>query len=128
MLVPFETYMRDFEGCLARAVRDGILGRLERVTLKPNVLASLSFGQRMGQYIQSDVPFIIDYYGYMKRSLAQETLILQEQSQSPTPRFTMAIVIHFASLRIEDILACTPREMLPGFVEFKKTILAARKF
>lgn len=127
-MVNFATYRADFENCIAREVTAGRLGKIERVTLKPNMLATSSFGHAMGEYVPSHTPFIIDYYGYMKRSIGQEEAIVKAMNQSPPPRFITTTVVHFAALRMQNLVYVIPHHLLAAFVEFKNIIIATRHF
>jgi hypothetical protein len=124
----YEQVLQRYEHCVTNAVQRGLIGKTERVTLKPNALAATSFGDILGRYIDTEIPFIIDYYGYLKRSIGQEHVIMHLMSKSPTPRFIETTVVHFASLRMNDIVAICPGDFLSCYASFKQFLIANRNF
>lgn len=124
----FGDHLIAFEESVARCVRDGFFGQKERITTKPNALKDLPFGKVMGNAIPSNMAFTIDYYGYLKRSTGQEFLICKALAENPPQRFIESIVVHFASIRIEDVVRLMPLLKVAVFVEFKSIILDARGF
>lgn len=124
----FAQYLKDFEICIAECVSKKIVGHVEKITTKPNALASQPFGQLMGDQIDSEVAFTLDYYGYLKHSKGQSMMIAKALAHSPPDRFIMSTTVHFAALRIEDIVACMPEAMISYYVKFKSYILQARGF
>ena len=126
----FELYMVEFELCfLSAAVTQGKLGRREVLPVRPGKLTRSHFGAKMGTSFQSPVSFAIDYYGLLKRStmLFAEIQWMQDELRGRQVKAMESVVIHFASVRIEDIARLTP-ELVGGFPTFKKTVLDARGF
>lgn len=114
------------------------LAKLERIPTKDNVLKTQSVGMAIGPSIATDIPFVVDYYGYLKRTDGQEAVISEALKKDPSLRHITATVIHFASIHAEDIMDAfemikakspdTNALRLTEFVELKNWILGLRGF
>jgi len=123
-MIAFKEYMRGLEvGFLVRFSH--VLGKVEFVPVREGRLANTYFGKRVGKKFQSDKVVAIDYYGLYKKS----TGLLEEiaSMRGKQVRMIEATVVHFASIRIESVLALAPAQVA-GFVEFKNMLLEMRGF
>ena len=127
----FQEYLMRFENVvIEQGVSSEILGRISRVPVAKGRLASTVFGRFMGPWIQSDVPFAVDYYGLLKRSsgLYQEIMRLQRGLLVGRQlKIISAPVVHFASIKLDHMSRLAPH-LLMEFSVFKETILKARGF
>lgn len=127
MLNLFPEYLQFFETNVIQAVIRKEIGKAIRVPTKPNALQDTPFGFALGHEIDSDVPFLIDYYGYLKRTRAQDDAIKRIIACDDPPRHIIAHVVHFAGLHIDDVHRFAPA-MLAKFTDFKNHILELRGF
>lgn len=120
----FDEYVQFFESNIALSVSRGTIGKATRGPVRDNALLDTPFGQTMGVEIDSTVPFIIDYYGYLKRSRGQNKMM---KDLAPDKRHVFATVVHFSSLHLDTINRVAPA-MMSKFADFKCTIIEARGF
>ena len=123
----FEVYMASFESevlCELHA-----LAILKMIPVRPGKLAKTRFASLMGSTFNYIPSLVIDYYGLLKRStgLVEKILEMKRKIQGKQLRLIKVPVIHFASVRMEDVAASAP-ELVAALPEFKKTILSARGF
>jgi len=126
----FEVFMKEFETTvLAAAVSAGVMGRREQLPVRPGKLFRTAFGVKLGSSFESSVSFAVDYYGHLKKSTAllQEVAWLREQLRGQQVKSVEGVVVHFASVRMEDV-AKYNATLVGGFPTFKKAVLDARGF
>ncbi len=126
----FGEYMAAFElTVLASAVNQGLLGRREVLPVRPGKLTRSQFGTKIGAVFSSKVSFAVDYYGLLKRSsgLLDEIKWIQDELRGRQVKAVESIVVHFASVRIEDVARMNPA-LVGGFPVFKKAVLDSRGF
>ena len=125
----FRSYLRKFEhDVIAAGVEKGLLGKDKLVPLRNGKLARSKFGKLIGVRIDSEIVFAVDYYGHMKKSrglvnTANDTSAEKEGQV----RLLEAPVVHFASIKIEDI-ASLDVNMIALFPTFKQKMLIERGF
>jgi hypothetical protein len=124
----FNKYMKTFERAVVQGVRDGLLGTLRPVPVTPGRLSRKRIGKALGRDIDSELPVVIDYYGFMKKSkgfhLSAKEVTEETGKQVKTIE---APVVHFNSLRLEVLGKINP-DLIQQFGDFKKAILDAREF
>lgn len=124
----FKKYQLNFE---RKLISNGLqaLAKPEMVAIRPGVMAKSKFAVLMGHAIRTDVPAAIDYYGHFKKSTGFFSVMEEFQRDHPGSQVRMmrARVVHFASIRVEDLFNFAP-ELVSGFPEFKLMLLKARGF
>jgi hypothetical protein len=129
--VNFLDYLNKFERVIAVGVTQNIIGKDVLVNVREGKFACSKYARCLGDRVNSEVPFVIDYYGYLKRSKGFITLIRgkEEAIRNRQIKSVQVRVVYFASLKIEEIAEVTTSQYLrSGFSEFKKTILHWRGF
>jgi hypothetical protein len=128
----FSKYLNRFETeVVCKGVTQGIIGKVMLVNVREGKFAYTRYARFLGDQINSEVPFIIDYYGYSKRSKGfikliehKEDLIRNRQIKSIQTK-----VVFFASIKMEEVAELTSSQYLKSvFSEFKKMILHWRGF
>lgn len=125
----FDEYLKQFEEkIICTGVKNGCLGKKERVPVRPDRLEKSNFGKLLGVHVQSEDILVIDYYGFWKKSegFGKELEVLSNKRNYQVKSIE-ANVVHFASIRIEKIAELAP-ELVSQFPWFKKEILTARGF
>lgn len=123
----FVPYQKNFEEdvmCMLQA-----LAIMKMVPVRPGKLAKTKFGALIGCVFVYVPPLVLDYYGFLKRSsgLVEKIEEMQNKFVGKQIRCVKAPVVHFASVRMEDVASLAP-ELVGDFPEFKKMILDARGF
>jgi hypothetical protein len=130
--INFSKYLYKFETELvAKGVSEGIIGKESLVNVREGKFACTKFARHLGTRVESDVPFVIDYYGYLKRSNGFDNLIKSKEIaiRNRQIKSIYTTVVYFASLKIEEIAEITSSQYLKSwFPEFKKDILYRRNF
>ncbi len=120
----FDAYLRAFE---ERVVLRGlsVLGRTELVPMRNGRLVRTLFGRHVGVLFSYPDPVAIDYYGLYKKSSA----VMEEMKalRGRQVRMIEAVVVHFASIRIEQVALVEPG-LVAGFPAFKERLLRLRGF
>ena len=128
-MIEFHDYLRKFERIVGGAVVTDDFGRTMQVSVREGKLYHSQFAKFLGRKVLNAVPFVIDYYGYFKRSdgfkhrlkRTQQEIVGKQLKTIPTT------VVIFNSIRIEDLQAVTDDpDILSGFADFKSTILQKR--
>jgi hypothetical protein len=116
---------------IERGIADGIFSKEELVSARPGRLAKTRFGRSLGQKCSSDLEFVVDYYGYLKKSdgLLKSISKLQSEMIGKQVKMVSTIVVHFASLKIEEVarISQSPR-VVAGFPLFKNELLEMKGF
>ena len=124
-------YLNKFEKVIEAGVTQNIIGKDTLVNVREGKFACTKYARTLGERVNSEVPFVIDYYGYLKRSKGFINLIRdkEEAIRNRQIKCVHARVVYFASLKIEEIAEVTTSQYLrSGFSEFKKRILYWRGF
>jgi hypothetical protein len=125
MRMGFETYLRRFEqDVICEGVKRGVLGQKEMVAVRNGKLCKTEFGKLLGFELAFDCPLAIDYYGFMKKSTGFRAMLSETRSQV---RMIECDVVHFASVKMEDIVEIAPK-LVAEFPVFKKQMLEKRGF
>jgi len=128
----FRKYLIKFENeVVLRGVEQGILGQQEFVACRICKSDKSRFAIELGRYLPYELPMVIDYYGYYKKSRGFFDLLQMKQAQIKCRQLKMisAVVVHFASIKIEEINQLTDSPYLTGkFAEFKAVVLQKRGF
>jgi hypothetical protein len=85
----------------------------------------------MGKRLPYEESMVIDYYGYYKKSKGffDYASSLSEGNNDRQVKSITSTVVHFASLKIEEIALITSNPYLVSkYVEFKKMVLEKRGF
>lgn len=131
MVFDFREYCRKFEKMIVEVgVKADLLGKKNLISVKRSRLRNTSFGMMMGNLVDSDIPFAIDYYGYVKVSKGLKKLIEEEQKKLKHPRQLRVMettLVHFASIKIEDV-SQIGIELAAGFSLFKRSLIKQRGF
>jgi hypothetical protein len=115
-LVAFAKYIKRFENeVVVTGIERRLLGKLGRVSSRRSRLAETAFAALLGDEVDSDVVFAIDYYGFFKKSRGLNSNINEG----------LVTVVHFNAIRLETIVHLAP-DIAPGFGSFKKCLLDAR--
>lgn len=130
--INFLKYLNKFESeVICAGVRKSIIGKELQVNVRDGRLSHTKYARFLGTQINSNDVFVIDYYGYLKRSKGFVDL-LEEEREAIRNRQIKSIktrVVFFASLKIEQIAEITSSQYLKGgFSEFKNEVLYWRGF
>lgn len=126
-----KTFIHEFETKIViPGIQHNLIGKRQIVSASPGKLANTEFGRVIGTNVQSMLSFAIDYYGYIKKSdgllLEIESMRKRGLKQIHIP----ACVVHFAALKIGDIIAISNRGgssyMVSRFFERKETLVSLR--
>ena len=122
-------YLKKFEQMISVGVSNKTFEKSELISVRGSKLGKTKFGILLGFTIDSDIEFVIDYYGYFKRSrgFASRIKLLKKEAPRRQIKAIETITVHFASIRMEQIAYLSPA-LLPMFPEFKRFILEKRGF
>ena len=130
--INFSKYLNKFASdVICVGVKQGIIGKELQVNVREGRLACTKFAKVLGLRVNSNEPFVIDYYGYLKRSNGFTKLLLEEKEaiKNRQIKSIKTRVVFFASLKIEQIAEITTSQYLKGgFSEFKNEVLHWRGF
>lgn len=122
----FKRYLPLFEEVIvARGIAKGILGKDRLVPVRSGRLWGVKFGRSIGEKIESELSFAVDYYGYIKKSTGFFAEVAELQGVQVKMMGTK--LVYFASIRIEDI-ARLSSSLVQDFPDFKEFILSLRGF
>ena len=128
----FLKYLNKFESeVICVGVKQSIIGKELQVNVRDGKLACTKFAKMLGVRVRSEEPFVIDYYGYLKRSNGFIDLLREEKEaiRNRQIKSMKTKVVFFASLKIEEISEITNSQYLKGgFSEFKNEVLYWRGF
>lgn len=127
----FHDYLERFEVMIHDAVLAGQLGKMELVSVRPPRLESAYFGRVMYSSMDFDEPFAINYYGLIKRSRGFLDQLNEACYELRGKQLKMmeTTVVHFASVKMEDLNYLTANEQTIGhFPQFKAMVLGHRNF
>jgi len=110
-------------------MKEGVFGEDKRVALYNNRLTKSQFAHLIGSWFPSDFPCAIDYYGLLKRSEAFWAVVRELREQLPGKQIKSieTKVVHFASIRVEQVAQLAP-DLVADFPWYKKVVLDARGF
>lgn len=130
--VSFQIAIMDFERAIIMpGILGKVIGKVELIPVRRGKLANTDFGKAVGTELYSDQILAVDYYGYTKKSTGffQECTTIKSEFPEKQVKMVEAPIVHFASLRIEDIaLICTAPEVIAGFPNLKGEVLIRRGF
>jgi len=122
----FRKYLGRFEEeVMLSGVRKGVLGQLELVAVRDGRLTASSFGKIIGTTVGTDLVLALDYYGLIKKSAGFKAKI--KKMKGKQVRLASAHVVHFASIKVEDVLDLSSA-LVGDFPKFKQEVLKARGF
>lgn len=127
--INFSRYLARFESTIGIPTILEEIGREMPISIREGKLYYSRFANFLGRTIDSDTPFVIDYYGYFKKSRGFNKYLIEVQTDTYGQQVKMinATVVIFNSIKLEEIRALTfDQYLLWGFVEFKETILDKR--
>jgi hypothetical protein len=122
----FEEYLQKLENMIIDGIATGKLGKVEMLSVRQGKLAVTAFGKKIGEVHPHEISFAIDYYGHYKKS---KGFLKYHKGKYMAPyqiRGIQTTVVHFASLRIEDIAALGTPSLIMGFPAFKAALLQLR--
>ena len=131
MLFSFFEYMKDFEErIIAESVKQGCLGKEMQVPVRDGKLAWEKFGKIIGGVINSKEPFVMDYYGFLKKSQGFYDLLKEFQDEYPGAQVKNIVVkvVYFAGLKMEKLDWKISPNLEADFMKFKKLLLDLRGF
>ncbi len=129
--IRFHKYIKQFEAAIFEGVKKGQIGILAPINVREGSFSYTKFARFIGNHLEYNVPFVLDYYGYQKRSkrFIEVCQIKIEQIQKRQLKNIQTTVVHFSALTIEDMERITTSPYLKGgFAEFKNIILEKRGF
>lgn len=130
--INFVKYLRKFENEIIReGVLRGIIGSNKLITCRPLPFDSSRFARDMGKRLPYEESMVIDYYGYYKKSKGFFVYAesISSGNNSKQLKSITSAVVHFASLKIEDIALITSNPyLISRYVEFKNIVLEKRGF
>lgn len=124
----YKKYMTDFEKeVICRGFMDNVFGKRceEIVPLRFGKMSETQFGSFMGKTFVFNKVLAINYYGYFK--LSSQIIVIKNQASKifGELRSIKSPVVHFNSIRIEDVKSFAP-QLFDDFLEFKKYIVGLR--
>jgi len=129
-LMDFKNFMKKFEKeVLLQGIASGHFRKEEEISIRPGKLSMSKFGRVMGQIIDSDEIFVIDYYGLQKKSRGffDRCESIQRHTKNGQVKKIRAPVVHFGSIKIETLASITKDvEFLGNFLIFKNEIISIR--
>ena len=121
----FAEYLGEFEiAVICKGVLNGMFGKKEMVPTRNGRLSRTPVGRLIGSNIKYSDPLAIDYYGHMKKSTGFYEMLTEIKTQV---RMIECNVVHFASIKIEEIVEISPG-LVAKFPVFKKQMLKRRGF
>lgn len=123
----FQKLVTNFEkNIIIDGIKKGRFSRRVVVSTNYCKLARKNFGKRIGNVIDTDLVVVIDYYGYLKRSRG----FIKKYRRNSFPKEVLSHVIHFASVKMEDVVALVPNNVaaMLDFPRLKNEILILRGF
>ncbi len=122
----FKDYLEKFEkDIVVRGIKAALLGRYMMIPIRRGKLEKTEFGKILGPEFIYLEPAAIDYYGLIKKSSGLVAKFAN--STELQVRAVRAPIVHFASLKIENISDLAP-ELVRNFPEFKKMLVVLRQF
>lgn len=122
----FQKYLELFErDVLITGLEKGRFGKTIKVATKECKLNNTEFGKFIGCILSYNEPMAIDYYGLVKKSSGMLEII--EGYRGIEIKTILLPVVHFASVKNEDINALAP-SLLQGFSSFKEYLIHLRGF
>jgi len=121
-------YLLEFERSVIKlGVERGVFGdgKEEVVPLRSGKLSKEPLGEFVGDIFDSDKVIAINYYGLYKLSRGIFRAVESVKIMFPDVRSIKSPVVHFNSLKAENIIALAPN-LAPGYDEFKKYIVRLR--
>ncbi len=128
-MIEFKDYLRKFESVIGSAVLTDDFGRTMQVSVREGKLYHSQFAKFLGRKLLCPYAFVLDYYGYFKRSDGFKLHLkkVQQEIVGRQLKTISATVVIFNSIKIEDLQALTDdTDILSGFADFKITILNKR--
>ena len=124
----FKKLVDDFEkNIIVKGIESKRFSKSDTLSTKNCKLANHNFGRSLGDVIDTDFVLIIDYYGYLKRSRGFIDGIIDSKGDQLKEITTH--VVHFASIKMEDIAAMTSDiSVMLDFPRLKHEILVLRGF
>lgn len=127
----FQKYIKDFEDVVIETgVAINSLGVFTLIPIRPGKLLTTVFGRSIGSVSASFFSFAIDYYGFIKpsRGLIEDYEMRKQQLHGRQLRKIGGLLVHFASLKIEEVDRLSNSNLTAGFPKFKKTLIEMRGF
>ena len=120
-----QEYMAQFEASVLRKMKPSY----EMIPVRKGKLSGTRFGRFIGNMVETDALLVIDYYGHHKKSRGFHIFTKHEQSLLVNRQVKMikGPVVHFASIRIEDVARYAPK-LVADFPYFKQFLLELRGF
>lgn len=124
----FKRLLADFEkNIVVEGIRRKRFSKKKTVSTKNCKLSNQDFGKTIGDLIDTDLILVIDYYGYFKRS--RGFIDKMKEGGHPYPLELDSLIVHFPSIRMEDIAAMTDDVgVMLDFPRLKNEILILRGF
>jgi len=130
--INFKKYLSRFEkSIVVKGFTIGVLGTSQFVSVKNSPINSSTFAYKMGKLLNCEEVLALDYYGYFKKSKGFYLKVKKEREQLGGRQLKMvkSAVIHFNSIKMEDLLKITEDSyLLSNFAEFKCKVLKKRGF
>lgn len=129
-LQELQNYLKELEQkVILQGYSKGYFGKIRAISVKDGKLNDSSFGEAIGNVLDSDDPVAIDYYGLIKRSRGfYERLKSIEGGDGFLKIKSLNIpVIHFASIKMAHITEFAP-ELINNFHKIKTKIVSLRGF
>lgn len=122
-------YLKKFEQMIAVGVSNNTFQKSELVSVRGSRLGKTKFGILIGFTIDSDVEFVIDYYGFFKRSrgFVSHIKLLRKETPKKQIKAITTTTVHFASIHVEQISSLSPC-LVAAFPKFKNFLLEKRGF
>jgi hypothetical protein len=130
--INFKNYLTKFEKeVILAGVVQGIFNTSQWMSVKNNALSSSTFAKMMGRFLPYDEVFVLDYYGYSKKSAGFYNMLKEQRKHTNGQQVKMmqSVVVHFNSIKIEQMAELTSNTyLLSNFTEFKNRVLQKRGF
>ena len=129
-----KAYLKLFESeVLIPGIKIGNFSRKELIPVRRGRLSNTRYGRTVGILFESEIPFVIDYYGHLKRSSGFQSAVSQIRKNGSTEgrqiKRIESLIVHFASIKLDQINRLTKNpEILINYSTFKDSLLKLRGF
>jgi len=124
----FRKLIDDFEkDIIVGGIAKKVFTKRADVPTKRGKLSYQEFGKTLGNVIDTRLVLAIDYYGHIKKSLG--FLEKMKSCGNPLPAEMNSYLVHFASVKMEDVAAMTDDvRIMINFPRLKNEVLILRGF
>ena len=124
-------FIPKFEKVLVEGFCRGVWDSRRYVPVRPGKLHKTILTSILGYSINTDIPLVVDYYGYLKKSegFFEEARQLSKDYSGSQLKLIEVPIVFFASLKVEDVATVSGDHVFVGqFVALKQYLINLRGF